>query len=343
MISVIVPTYNRSRTLLQSLHSLQEQKLSEFEIIVVDNAADPKVERSVKELNQTAKVTTQYVPEPKLGLHHARHAGARAARGDVLVFTDDDATYDSGWLQAYAEAFESHPEMVAAGGPIRPVWEAPPPQWLLDYMAREEYMGGNVKTFGFLSLMDMYDEFRLDPRGYFYGVNMAIRREVLFEVGGFNPEAVGDIWLGDGETGLNRKLWGRGLLIGYVPEAVVYHHIPPQRMTAKYFRHRMANEGACEIYSDFHHGLPSRLRLCKHAAAVTVKNSKLWAAALLLRGKTDARSLRFQTDAARTQSRLKYAIRLILDKNLRQLVLKKDWLNEPSASVPLRPRTLRRR
>ena len=327
MISTIIPTYNRSRTLVQALHSLQEQNLSEFEIIVVDNAADSKVEQTVNEFNQTAKVLVRYVPEPRLGLHNARHAGARAAKGDVLLFTDDDATFDPNWLRAYKDAFEVHPEMVAAGGPVRPVWEAPPPQWLLDFMAREEYMGGDTKTFGFLSLMDLYEQFHLHPQDYFYGVNMATRRNVLFEVGGFNPEAVGEVWVGDGETGLIRKLWKRGMLIGYVPEAIVYHHIPPQRMTAKYFRHRQANEGACDIYADFHNGLPTRLRLCKHAAALAIKNSKAWATALLLRDRTDARSLHIQMDAARSQSRLRYAIRLITDRSLRELVLKEDWLN----------------
>jgi GT2 family glycosyltransferase len=176
--------------------------------------------------------------------------------------------------------------------------------------------------------MNLYEEFRLHPRGYFYGVNMAIRRDVLFGVGGFNPEAIGDIWVGDGETGLNRKLWARGMLIGYDPRAVVYHHIPPQRMTVRYLRHRLANEGACEIYADFHEGLPSRVRLCRHAAALTVKNARLWAAALWLRDRTDASSLHTQMDAARTRSRLWYALRLVVDSELRELLLKEDWLTD---------------
>jgi hypothetical protein len=103
--------------------------------------------------------------------------------------------------------------MMAAGGPVRPLWETDPPQWLLDYISES-------KIFGILSIMEPYTDFRLDPNGFFFGVNMAIRREVLFELGGFNPESFGDIWLGDGETGLNRKLQKRGLLIGYVPDAI---------------------------------------------------------------------------------------------------------------------------
>ena len=75
-----------------------------------------------------------------------------------------------------------------------------------------------------------------------------------------------DFFLGDGEIGLNHKLWERGMLVGYVPEAIIYHHIPPQKMTVKYFRHRMASEGATDVYMRFHYGIPRWFRLWKHAA-----------------------------------------------------------------------------
>ncbi len=317
--SIIIPTYRRPGALLQALQSLQTQVLPTFEIVVVDNADDEKVAWSVREFNESARVFVRYVSEPKIGLHNARHTGARAASGEILVFTDDDATFDPGWLQAYATAFAEHPEMVAAGGPVRPVWEVQPPGWLLDFIAQPGMAGC-------LSLMEPYQEFRIDHKGYFYGVNIAIRRNALFEVGGFNPEAFGDIWLGDGETGLNNKLWERGMLIGYVPSAIVYHHIPPERMTVEYLRRRMANQGACDAYTLFHRGLPHPLRLLKQAILIGVENSKLWIAALLLRGRTDVPSLGVQIHAARTRSQLRYIVRLIFDKDFQQLVMKQDWL-----------------
>src|SRR5207244_2638099 len=173
---------------------------------------------------------------------------AHAAQGEILVFTDDDATFDPDWLQAYADAFDCHPEMTAAGGPVRPAWEAPPPPWFTQFM--------EDKSCGILSLMEPFEEFRLGPEAFFWGVNMAIRREVLFAVGGFNPEAFGDIWLGDGESGLNRKLRERRMPIGYVPGAVVHHHIPPGRMTVDYVCHRLANQEACELYTTYHDRIP---------------------------------------------------------------------------------------
>jgi glycosyltransferase involved in cell wall biosynthesis len=326
-ISIIIPTHNRADLVEQAVRSAMVLDYPQdcYEIIVVDNASTDATPQTLARLqNENNKHTLRAVREDQLGVHNARHAGARAARGEVLVFTDDDATFDPRWLRAYGTAFAEHPEMGAAGGPIRPVWETPPPPWLLDYI-------GNAKIFPMLSLMELYREFRLDPAGYFWSVNMAIRRDLLFEVGGFNPEACGNIWLGDGETGLNRKLWNQRVLIGYVPEAVVYHHIPTQRMTVEYLCRRMANEAACDVYAGFHHGVPHWLRLCQYAASIAIKNSRFWIAAPLLRGRTDARALRVQLRAVRTQAQVRYLVRLMCDKNLQKLVLKKDWLEKSSA------------
>jgi len=62
-ISVVIPTYKRPRTLLQALRSLQEQTLPDFEIVVVENAADSEVKKMVAEFNLTAKHLGCYVSE----------------------------------------------------------------------------------------------------------------------------------------------------------------------------------------------------------------------------------------------------------------------------------------
>jgi glucosyl-dolichyl phosphate glucuronosyltransferase len=263
----------------------------------------------------------RYVREEKVGNTFARHAGARLATGELLVFTDDDVTFSPSWLKAYSDAFRKHPEMVAAGGPARPAWEVPPPQWLLDYM-------GDGRWFGILALLDPYPDFRLEAGGYFFwGHNVAIRRQTLFDVGGFNPELCGDRLVGDGECGLRRKLAERGMLIGYVPEASIYHHIPAHRMTVKYFRERMANQGACDLYTEYHAGIPSVPALCRRVAGIVAANSRCWVSALRRRGRTDKHSLDTQLEAARTLSLLRHLLRLMLDTGYRDLVLKKDWLN----------------
>ena len=321
-ISLIIPTYKRPKTLIGTLRSLQAQIFPGFEIIVVDNAADPELERIVQEFNKTARIPARYIPEPELGAHHARHAGARAARTEILAFTDDDMSFHPGWLKAYADSFAKHREMAAAGGPSRPVWEVSPPSWLVDLMAE-------TKDFGPLSLMEPFEEFRLAPECCFWSLNMAIRTNVLFEVGGFNPDLCGDTYLGDGEDGLVRKLRKRRQLIGYIPDAIAYHHIHRSRMTVKYLCLRMANQGAADMYTRFHSGMDYPLGLFKCAMAIAFGNIKLWMSAVLLRGRTDIPSIRMQMHAARRCAELKYVLSLLLRRDARQLVIKKDWLTKP--------------
>jgi glucosyl-dolichyl phosphate glucuronosyltransferase len=324
MISLIIPTYNRAGVLKRALDSALniEYSPADYEIIVVDNGSTDATAAVVKDVQESSpQRRLTYIREERVGLHNARHAGVWAAKGDILIFTDDDATFAPGWLRAYAEAFDAHPEMVAAGGPVRASWEAPPPKWLVEFI-------GDAKTFGILSLMEPYDDFCLNSHGEFFGVNMAIRAHVLLEMGGFNPEAFGDVWLGDGETGLNYKLWNRKMLIGYVPEALVYHHIPPERMTLQYLRRRMANQGACDLYSDFHHTLPNTRSMLRRVSGLIWRNYRSWVAAMLVKDRTDVQSLNVQLESARTQAQLQYMLKVALNKNFQRFVVKKDWLDD---------------
>ncbi len=288
----------------------------------MDNAADPEIDKMVDKLNRSAKIPIRYLAEPECGLHYARHAGGRAATGEILVFTDDDATFSPDWLSAYARAFADYPEMAAAGGPVRPVWAAPPPRWLLDFM-------GTNSGFGILSLMEPYQEFHLDRGISFFGVNMAIRSRVLFEMGGFHPESIGDLWIGDGESGLNRKISNHGLLIGYVPQALVYHHIPPERMTVPYFCRRMANQGASAEYSHFSGRVPESSELLIRLGRIGLSMIKLgWLSAKqMAEGADKSASLRFRLGLALHLSRLRYVILLAKDLKFRRLLAKTDWLN----------------
>jgi GT2 family glycosyltransferase len=328
-LSVIIPTYNRAASLKRALASaVSLDYLAErFEIIVVDNGSTDETRAVVSEAqNIKPSFRLHYVKEDRLGLHNARHAGVIAATGEILIFTDDDATFETDWLRAYAQAFASHPDMAAAGGPVRPRWEVPPPEWLVDFI-------GATRTFGMYSLMEPCDEFRLSGEEVFFGVNMAIRATILRDVGGFNPEAFGPMWLGDGETGLNHKLWDRGMLVGYVPDALVYHHIPAERMTMQYLRDRAANQGACDLYTDYHRTRPHTGLILAHACRLLITKSFSWATAALLKNRTDTASVNIQLDAARTQTQLRYMLRIAFDKRFQNFIAKKDWLKDHN-SVP---------
>lgn len=241
-VSVIIPTYRRTQCLRDAVASVVAQDFpkDKYEILIVDNAPQPTPGlASLCDLSGPPLV--RYIHEGRTGLHNARHAGAKAARGEILVYVDDDVIAHSGWLRAILEPFKD-PLVAIAGGRVLPQWEAQPPEWLSQFPT------------SYLSLLDLGEE-RQElrwPEGV-YGCNMAIRRSVLYEVGGFNPDAMGDrrlIWLrGDGETGLHKKVYDAGYKAMYEPRAWVYHRIPPERLKAKAFHNRGLMVGLSWSYS----------------------------------------------------------------------------------------------
>ncbi len=317
-ITLIIPTLNRCESLKNAIASALQQTwpADRYEILVVDNGCVDGTREHVEGLAKNSKTFISVIDEPRLGLHHARHAGVRAARGEILIFTDDDATFAPDWIGAYAEAFARNPEMLAAGGPVRPVWEAPPPQWLLDYM-------GDAKIFGILSLMEPYQEFRLDRKGFFFGVNMVIRRSV-FDWTGFHPELFGSRTLGDGETGLNRDILRNGGLIGYVPDALVYHHIPPSRMTINHIRRWAWHFGGAQMYERWWCKKRSHAALAREGITIARQYWRQWIAARLVRGRRDPSAIEKQFQASLGWCKLNYIWWMLTDSQVQTLLDESD-------------------
>lgn len=320
-VSVVIPTYKRPIFLLNALQSLDNQSRNDFEVIVVDNASDADIENKVRVYARQAKIPIRYFTEPRLGVHYARNLAATLAEGSLLLYTDDDMTFSPQWISAYIEKFDEHPEMVAASGPVHPYWEEQPPQWLLDYI-------GGASVFYLLSFMKPFNDFQLSRKGFFFSCNMAIKKEVLFLRHGFHPEATGSEWLGDGESGLNRVMWENGDWIGYIPEALGYHHIPRERMTREYLLKRMENEGASVEYGYFN----QRQKFDHKSAAIRQARIMMSLSILpiravqnLLKGKKFV-GLNFSLYAKFHTSRLRYINRMIKTPEFRDLVLKTGWL-----------------
>jgi len=316
-ISVIIPTYKRPGALLRSLENLQDQTCDSFEIIVVDNAADKEIRRLVHNFNASAKVPARYVPEPELGLHNARHTGVKESKAGLLFFTDDDATFSTGCLNAYNEVFDKHSEMVAAGGTVRPIWESSPPDWLLSYI-------GEAKTFPIYSLMEPYETFSCSSNGFFFGVNMAIRKQV-FEWTGFHPELVGEKTIGDGESGLNQELIDKGYLIGYVPEALVFHHIPSRRMTIGYLRKWAWHSGGAQMYHRWRSRKRSFLSILKEIVSILLEHFRVWITSFLIRNRRNPSAIDVQFQSSLGWCKLNYVWWMLTDPKVQEALDMKDF------------------
>ena len=256
-LSVIIPTCNRASFLRDALISILSQTLDRdrFEIIVADNGSNDETPDIVAGLNGSGRLRYLQVPDP--GLHNGRHLGAEEARGEILCFVDDDIIAAQEWLEAIFNLFKDE-QTALAGGRALPKWETDPPDWI--DLFKSEIEGG--WTIGYLSLSDWGDVRKEIPAACVYGCNFSIRKKVLFDCGGFHPDAMPQELIrfrGDGETGLALEVEKRGYRAFYEPKAIIYHRVSSERLTVDYFCRRAFNQGVSASFTEIRRerGIPS--------------------------------------------------------------------------------------
>lgn len=209
MLSVVVPTYNNAAILSKSLMTWTEQSMDEYEVIVVDNNSKDNTQDVIQKYEARYN-NIHYLKETRPGATNARHAGARVAKGEILVFADDDGLYNSECLVAIADAFEQLKDAEAMACKIDILWDKPAPDWLKPYAFMQGQLDyGPTLTKGY----NLYCNSGL----------FAIRKTTFEELHGFNPDLIGGKLIGDGDTGLVIKMWDAHKLIGWTPFAVMQH------------------------------------------------------------------------------------------------------------------------
>ena len=267
-ISLIIATHNRAQQLIEALESVVRQDLppGEWECVVVNNnSADDTRERFAAFAAHCPELNLRMVFESKPGLSHARNRGLRETMASLAAIIDDDERINPGFLRAYASFFDTHPDAAVAGGRIIAEYPAGRPEWMSHYTERP-----------IANPMDFGPEVRPFPAGRIPGGgNMAFRRSVVAKYGGFDP-ALGRVngkLTGGEESDFFQRLQRGGETLWYVPDAVMWHIIPPQKLTLDYFRRLSRNVGASQ-----------RLRAqrdCRLPEALAAEIAK-WAATMLL-------------------------------------------------------------
>jgi GT2 family glycosyltransferase len=226
--SVVICTRDRPDSVRITLNSILAGRYpnDRYEVIVVDNASTGDSVVDLIENEFQGEVPVRVVREPEPGLSHARNRGLAVAGGEIVVFADDDVLVDRDWLATLAAAFERGARVGASSGLTLPdVLETPTQRWV-------EGFGGRMNGFGrrTFDLSDPPSDRPLFPFtiGEFgAGRNMAFRRDVLIELGGFDV-ALGPGTLahdGDDVEALLRVLLA-GHQIVHDPAAIVWHAHP---------------------------------------------------------------------------------------------------------------------
>lgn len=238
-LSVIVPTHNPHPVRLRrTLDGLRAQTLpsARWELLAVDNASSPAID--VGKVTAEPPTNLRVVREPELGLSAARRRGLRETSAPVVVFADDDNVLAPDYLDHVLSIFGEHPRVGAIGGKSTPEFDSPPEAWVREFD-------------GLLACRDLGPEAKISqglrpagaPRNEYplfapIGAGMALRREAVqawLSAGtGAPTDRRGAELTSGGDNDIVLHAMKDGWEVGYFPELMLTHLIPPARTQRDY-------------------------------------------------------------------------------------------------------------
>jgi glucosyl-dolichyl phosphate glucuronosyltransferase len=231
--TVLICTYNRAQRLAETLDSLgaQEDTRTAWDVLVVDNNSSDDTADVLRSRAASFPVPLRYLVEKRQGKSYALNAGLSAIRTDIVLFTDDDVRLSPAWIRVAVDALAEDPNVDYVGGPVRPIWGAPPPSW---FPRTSNNLWGTVAVLDYGPSAFEFESRQRIP----IGANMAVRRRLIDQAGGFTTalDRSGTALLGQGQAEFfyrTRQVGARGK---YLPAMVVHHHVPASRLTKRYFR-----------------------------------------------------------------------------------------------------------
>ncbi|HEY1429419.1 MAG TPA: glycosyltransferase family A protein [Candidatus Tumulicola sp.] len=196
-------TYNRAGLIERVLDACFEQTAGDhaYEVVVVNDGSTDETSEVLHRLAPRARCHFEIIEQPNGGLANARNAGIARARGERIIFIDDDVLVLPNFVAEHLRAAETHPGNVVRGGAIsvESFDELPPPVWSL------KHYSGN----------------------FFWTTNVSVPLETMRAIGGFD-ETFSEYGWEDIDVGL--RLRKRGVRATFNPKALAYHYKPHPRL-----------------------------------------------------------------------------------------------------------------
>jgi glycosyltransferase involved in cell wall biosynthesis len=196
-------TYNRAALLDRVLDACFEQTVAarDYEVVVVDDGSADATPDVLDRARSRATCRFEVVRQPNRGLAAARNAGIEHARGQRIIFIDDDVLALPDFVEQHLRGHARSPEAVVRGGAIEvdDLDDLPPPVWSV-----KDYSGN-----------------------YFWTTNVSVPLATIRDIGGFD-ESFSEYGWEDIDVGL--RLRSRGVRAIFYPKALVYHYKPRLRL-----------------------------------------------------------------------------------------------------------------
>ncbi|MBU1289932.1 glycosyltransferase family 2 protein [Patescibacteria group bacterium] len=225
-LSVVIPTYNRRDTLIETLKAFSRQSYKNFEIIIVDDGSTDGTEEVVKGINLSLKI--KYIFQQNKGPASARNLGIKQAKNEIIFFTGDDIIPSENLLEEHINIHRTANENISVLGYTK--WApqiriTPFRKYITDY------------HFAYPSIND---ENNVDW-GYFYTSNVSIRKKFLEKTELFDEEFP---YAAYEDSELGYRLFKNGMRTVFNKKAVAYHNHP---INFKSYQKTMFNKGQSSI------------------------------------------------------------------------------------------------
>ncbi len=263
--SIIICTYNRSKYLLPLLESIKQQSINKnlFEVVFINNNSPDNTEWIVNQfISDNRGIKINYFIEERQGLSYARNRGIKEAKGEFLIFIDDDAIMTEDYLKSLNTYLANDDDIKVYGGKILPLYETEKPEWVSPFLL------------SLFSVIDLGNEKALFPKSkYPIGANMGFNKNIFVKYGNFKTDLgrKGKLLLGGEEKDLFNRVKEN---VYYLPDTYVYHNVPNSRTQKQFIKKQ-----------GFGIGMSERLRLKERKPAYLkriVKELYLWGGTLTL-------------------------------------------------------------
>ncbi len=207
VLSVVLPTYNRRERLHKVLQSLADQDLDEaFEVVVVSDGSSDGTDDDLRSGATPIPVLARF--QDNQGPASARNLGVEMARGDIVLFIDDDVVADRALLRRHLDAHRRLGDKTVVIGPMLNAPDFPYSAWVAWEQVKlaEQYQAMNAGQYTATSRQ-------------FYTGNASVRREHVMKAGGFDTR-----FRRGEDIELAFRLEDQGLAFEFVPEAIGLHH-----------------------------------------------------------------------------------------------------------------------
>jgi glycosyltransferase involved in cell wall biosynthesis len=231
-LSVIIPTYQRGQVLLDSINALTELLVPESELLIIDQTPhhSPELERQLQELDRQQKIRWFRLPEPSIPI--AMNRGLRAAKGEIVLFLDDDIIPDRQLFTAHIQA-QQRADLVA-GQVLQPGEKSEPLQ------------PGEALRF------NNPNPCKVDE---FIGCNFSVKRSVAIALGGFDQNFIGAAYRYEAEFA-HRYCQQYGL-IAYEPQALI-HHLRAERGGTRSYGHHLRTAQPAHTFGAYYYLLKAK-------------------------------------------------------------------------------------